>query len=210
MAQKVFSEKKMENVTSQAQEWFAAFELDQLFTELPKDVQTQVETVTAAFSEWMYREELRAGREWTAGSLENILVNVFPRELAAYPTLKQDLLLILTNYFTFLKNEKKISNADTLVRKLESLDFSNTEEASIVETKKKPVQATKTKKSMKAPTYSAGEIAQFNRFAMGNEINQRVASKPVVQEVKQVEKVVGRNEPCPCGSGKKYKKCHGK
>ena len=21
---------------------------------------------------------------------------------------------------------------------------------------------------------------------------------------------VGRNEPCPCGSGKKYKKCHGK
>lgn len=23
-------------------------------------------------------------------------------------------------------------------------------------------------------------------------------------------KQVGRNEPCPCGSGKKYKKCHGK
>jgi len=21
---------------------------------------------------------------------------------------------------------------------------------------------------------------------------------------------VGRNEPCPCGSGKKYKKCHGR
>ncbi|HIP94037.1 MAG TPA: preprotein translocase subunit SecA, partial [Leucothrix sp.] len=20
----------------------------------------------------------------------------------------------------------------------------------------------------------------------------------------------GRNEPCPCGSGKKYKQCHGK
>jgi preprotein translocase subunit SecA len=20
---------------------------------------------------------------------------------------------------------------------------------------------------------------------------------------------VGRNDPCPCGSGKKYKKCHG-
>ena len=21
---------------------------------------------------------------------------------------------------------------------------------------------------------------------------------------------VGRNDPCPCGSGKKYKKCHGR
>ncbi len=26
---------------------------------------------------------------------------------------------------------------------------------------------------------------------------------------KEVEKKVGRNEPCPCGSGKKYKKCCG-
>jgi preprotein translocase subunit SecA len=25
----------------------------------------------------------------------------------------------------------------------------------------------------------------------------------------QNEPKVGRNDPCPCGSGKKYKKCHG-
>ncbi|HDZ3478769.1 SEC-C metal-binding domain-containing protein, partial [Pseudomonas aeruginosa] len=23
------------------------------------------------------------------------------------------------------------------------------------------------------------------------------------------EQKIGRNEPCPCGSGKKYKHCHG-
>ncbi|WP_257291236.1 SEC-C metal-binding domain-containing protein, partial [Endozoicomonas sp. ONNA1] len=27
--------------------------------------------------------------------------------------------------------------------------------------------------------------------------------------VPRVKKKIGRNEPCPCGSGKKYKKCHG-
>jgi len=27
---------------------------------------------------------------------------------------------------------------------------------------------------------------------------------------KKAEKKVGRNEPCPCGSGRKYKKCCGK
>jgi preprotein translocase subunit SecA len=31
-------------------------------------------------------------------------------------------------------------------------------------------------------------------------------AKPVVRETPKV----GRNDPCPCGSGKKYKKCHGK
>jgi preprotein translocase subunit SecA len=29
------------------------------------------------------------------------------------------------------------------------------------------------------------------------------------QTVRRVEPKVGRNDPCPCGSGKKYKKCHG-
>ncbi|MEI2672525.1 MAG: SEC-C metal-binding domain-containing protein [Chitinophagaceae bacterium] len=32
--------------------------------------------------------------------------------------------------------------------------------------------------------------------------------KPV--EPIRVEKKVGRNDACPCGSGKKYKNCHGK
>jgi uncharacterized protein YecA (UPF0149 family) len=27
--------------------------------------------------------------------------------------------------------------------------------------------------------------------------------------VRREEPKVGRNDPCPCGSGKKYKKCHG-
>ena len=30
------------------------------------------------------------------------------------------------------------------------------------------------------------------------------------QPFRRAEKKVGRNEPCPCGSGKKYKQCHGK
>jgi preprotein translocase subunit SecA len=28
--------------------------------------------------------------------------------------------------------------------------------------------------------------------------------------IRNTEKKVGRNDPCPCGSGKKYKQCHGK
>ncbi len=32
----------------------------------------------------------------------------------------------------------------------------------------------------------------------------------VKQPVRRTGKKIGRNDPCPCGSGKKYKKCHGK
>jgi uncharacterized protein YchJ len=36
------------------------------------------------------------------------------------------------------------------------------------------------------------------------------AYKMPQETVKREEPKVGRNDPCPCGSGKKYKKCHGK
>jgi preprotein translocase subunit SecA len=35
-------------------------------------------------------------------------------------------------------------------------------------------------------------------------------SVPVKQEPVKVGPKIGRNDPCPCGSGKKYKNCHGK
>lgn len=34
--------------------------------------------------------------------------------------------------------------------------------------------------------------------------------QPKVETVRRTEKKVGRNDMCPCGSGKKYKHCHGK
>ncbi len=39
-----------------------------------------------------------------------------------------------------------------------------------------------------------------------DDANVAVKQKPVVRHVQKV----GRNDPCPCGSGKKYKHCHGK
>ena len=37
-----------------------------------------------------------------------------------------------------------------------------------------------------------------------------VSQRKKVETFKRAERKVGRNEPCPCGSGKKYKQCHGK
>jgi preprotein translocase subunit SecA len=37
----------------------------------------------------------------------------------------------------------------------------------------------------------------------------RVGGDDAIKQVKRDEPKVGRNDPCPCGSGKKYKKCHG-
>ena len=55
------------------------------------------------------------------------------------------------------------------------------------------------------------EHADFNPNAAPEELlaptaNAESAQQPMVNAVPKV----GRNDPCPCGSGKKYKQCHGK
>jgi preprotein translocase subunit SecA len=52
---------------------------------------------------------------------------------------------------------------------------------------------------------------QANREPVEGSEGARGAQPPApkVQQLHAVEKV-GRNDPCPCGSGKKYKNCHGK
>ena len=50
---------------------------------------------------------------------------------------------------------------------------------------------------------SKGDFSQYSSTGGGGpERNQK--TEPV-----RVDKKVGRNDPCPCGSGKKYKQCHG-
>jgi preprotein translocase subunit SecA len=49
------------------------------------------------------------------------------------------------------------------------------------------------------------EGSQGYQQAIVNSTQERVKQQPVVAEPK-----IGRNDTCPCGSGKKYKQCHGK
>ncbi len=57
-----------------------------------------------------------------------------------------------------------------------------------------------------APQNQVPQNAQVNRGPGGM---PQQAPQPVQQVVRQEPKV-GRNDPCPCGSGKKFKSCHGK
>src|SRR4051812_20302660 len=45
--------------------------------------------------------------------------------------------------------------------------------------------------------------------AAGSDGEYYEEAPPQIEQVKREEPKVGRNDPCPCGSGKKYKKCHG-
>ncbi len=61
------------------------------------------------------------------------------------------------------------------------------------------------------PDASAPNLPLEEEAVVGDEQGQTaVAAAPAVQPYVRQGRKIGRNEPCPCGSGKKYKQCHGK
>ncbi|MFZ5554823.1 MAG: preprotein translocase subunit SecA [Bacteroidota bacterium] len=100
----------------------------------------------------------------------------------------------LESYELFKKMLDKV-NRDTisfLVKAIIPIGNSN-------EVKQAPVQ----KKETQNVQTSRTEIPQYSN-ANASTGQEKAKPQPV-----RVEKKVGRNDPCPCGSGKKYKNCHG-
>ena len=55
--------------------------------------------------------------------------------------------------------------------------------------------------------FQHAEASALGRPAQGDAQQPAPAQQtPFVRDTRKV----GRNEPCPCGSGKKYKQCHGR
>ena len=97
--------------------------------------------------------------------------------------------------------EQRAAEAEELRRQAESLEQNRRQAV---------YQATQTSMPNPYANYSTtrdaypGESAQREAAKNAGRSNQ-----PVKQPAKAAPKV-GRNDPCPCGSGKKYKNCHGK
>ncbi len=84
-----------------------------------------------------------------------------------------------------------------VIKFLARVRFQSSEDVEAIERQRREAEAKQKMSYQKADAQSLG----------GDQAEQKPApSQPFVRQ----EKKVGRNEPCPCGSGKKYKACHGK
>jgi preprotein translocase subunit SecA len=104
------------------------------------------------------------------------------------------------------KQEYKKESFELFVSMLENLKFDVIRFLSKVQVRteedvKKAEQQHKRSASM---NFSHPEAK--SALATGSENPNKVAKTPFVREGRKI----GRNEPCPCGSGKKYKQCHGR
>ena len=64
---------------------------------------------------------------------------------------------------------------------------------------------------MRTPEEEEEMIRQYQQRKRREQREMQMIGAGAVEKPQQVirREKIGRNDPCPCGSGKKYKKCHG-
>jgi preprotein translocase subunit SecA len=64
---------------------------------------------------------------------------------------------------------------------------------------------------MRTPDEEEEMIRQYQQRKRREQKEMQMISSGTMEKPQQVirKEKIGRNDPCPCGSGKKYKKCHG-
>ncbi len=82
----------------------------------------------------------------------------------------------------------------------------------VTEASEDEILGTRARRSQQGLTYSGSEASASSAdWRQGDQADQRMDER-TAEAIKQVVRTtpkVGRNDPCPCGSGKKYKKCCG-
>lgn len=91
-----------------------------------------------------------------------------------------------------------------VIRFLSHVQVQRQDEAAEVERQRRE-EAAKAKMAFEHAQASA--VSEATQGETSDVAAQAAAARP--QTVKREAPKVGRNDPCPCGSGKKFKQCHG-
>jgi preprotein translocase subunit SecA len=122
----------------------------------------------------------------------------------------------------FQKFRQLIQNIDsTIVRTLLQVDFAQFAPRKILDEAEAELQNLQTNEDQIAGELEqtgvnahgvaqGGALAQAIRKQSGKREAGSSSATARASQPQQALPKVGRNDPCPCGSGKKYKKCHGK
>ncbi|GAA2985331.1 hypothetical protein [Lentilactobacillus parakefiri] len=101
--------------------WFRRFQTTRSFRKLTQPERAAAKYITQAFVGLAYKYQLRSPRQYSAKSVKEVVMDLFPEKIAATNVFFTSVIPVMHRYFVFLGVQHKISNAKTLIRALESI-----------------------------------------------------------------------------------------
>jgi hypothetical protein len=225
-----YSDRQMEKILKRVHKWGFEFSQSPHFAGLSEEQKGESEAILMHFAEYMYSYVGLAPEEWDEEGLEECCLEVLPRKISAEAVYFRSVGPVLEAFFRCAAEKGWLKSAPQLARRVEKIG------RRIVQNAADPGNWGLAKSFLMAamdagvdPTnqqemdafmylYNLQLMAQHERRKGGKRSAPPLPEPSAASGLLEDERgtmhravpKVGRNDPCPCGSGKKYKKCCGK
>jgi len=213
------AEQEMEAIEKQVGGWYSDFLDSPQYKSLSISQKDEAPGIVRFFAEYSFRYVGVEPERWNSSSVTECCAEILPRKVTAELPFFQAVAPVLSAFFTFLAEKNLLSNARPLARTVAELD------AEIVAASQDGSNWGPAKGLAMAARKAGVDLCDqeaFHRFMVLHNLQilarQQALPAPAplpsslpasVAPVRRSEPKVGRNDPCPCGSGKKFKKCCG-
>ncbi len=209
-------EDEIDQILQRVYDWGAEWSKTPAFEALTQEQKEESEFIVQSFSEYMYNYHDVEPEEWNVSDMERCCLETLPTKVSSEGTYFRCLSPVLASFFAFLGDTVQVKNAYKMSKRIVAID------KDIVAASNNP-RNWGIAKSMVMSAIQGGvdvEDSEAMGAFMGSytaqlmndspSLSSQVYDTPRQETYKREGPKVGRNDACPCGSGKKYKKCCGK
>jgi uncharacterized protein YchJ len=215
-----YTDREMEAIHQQVGGWFDGFIKSTQYDLLTETQKDKAPDIVRCFAEYSFRHIGVAPEKWNPGSLTECCVEILPGKMSAELAFFQAVAPVLSAFLIFLAEKGLLSNARALAKTAAELD------TEVVAASQDAGQWGPAKTFAMAALKAGvdlGDRQAMDEFMALYNLQLLAQHRPAPQApffpttslpapavpVRRSEPKVGRNDPCPCGSGKKFKKCCG-
>jgi len=205
-----YSDEELEEICDRVHEWGVEFSKSRYYERLTEEQKRESEFVVISFAEYMYSYHGLTPEEWDEVGIEECCLYTLPRKISADEPYYRSIAPVLAAFFAFLGGKELLKNTQQLIRRVEKIDkqiIKNARDPRNWGMAKSFVMAAKDAGVDIANEEEMEEFMTFYNLQILSKLkdDEKLGSTPESKKPK-----IGRNDPCACGSGKKYKKCCGK
>lgn len=217
-----YSDEEREEILEQIHEWERDFSKSEQFKTLTDLQLGESESVINFFAEYMYSYHGVGPEQWAEGNvMEECCQYILPRKISAKEAFFEAIAPVLSAFFNFLKDHRLLDGGSDLAARVEGIDHRIQENASdpgnwgmakslVMSAKEAGVDPTNEEEMGRFVVWQNIKQSTDGLKGLLEEVGEILQEKAAREPESQEGSQVGRNDPCPCGSGKKYKYCCGR
>ncbi len=198
-----YSDKSLTAVRDTVKKYSSEFQKTASYMKLTPDEKDETDFMIVTFGEMMYRFFLLTPAHWNGRRIVECLTKIMPAKVMAGDIYFQAVEPVMTAFLIFCGEKGYVPEGQTMAFRLRDITEDIMKEAGNSENWGEGKVLLKEAEKQGYDLSKKEDIDAFMRQQTGKK------GSPNLHPVENIDKKTGRNDPCPCGSGKKFKKCCG-